>query len=119
VTPGSNTQQDLPVQFAHGVNFHALARLAAGASREIEFVGVQRADDFAGTDHAFGEGALTMGAVVLGGEELPVALAEHRNFLVADQVAATLAQGDVFDAAEIDDGGAHGNQPLFAAIANT
>ena len=63
--------------------------------------------------------AISVSARWLWDKELPVALAEHRNFLVADQVAATLAQGDIFDAAEIDDGGAHGNQPLFAAIANT
>ena len=118
--PGSpsDAQQNLPIEFAHCVHFHALAGLAARAGREVEFVGVQRADDFSAAGHAFAERALLVRTAVLRGEKLAVALAEDGDFFAADEVAAALAECDFSDAAEIG-GRAHGNQPLFSATSRT
>ena len=43
--------------------------------------------------------------MVLGGEQAAVALAEHGDFFVANDVAAALSERNLLDAAEIDGGG--------------
>lgn len=116
--PCSTVQQHFAVALFDLENFHALVRLTPLPRREVEFMGVQRADDFAAARQAFGEQALLMRPAVFRGEKMAVALAEDGNFFAAAEVAAALAGGNFFDAAEIDGGGAHGNQPLFSAVAS-
>lgn len=68
-------QQHFAVALFDLENFHALVRFTPLPSREVEFVGVQRADDFAAARHAFGERALLVRTAVLRGEKMVVALA--------------------------------------------
>lgn len=93
---GSQAQEQLAAELAHGEHFHALTGFAARAALQVELMRVQRTDDFAAAHDAFGERTLLVRTAALRGEESAVALAEDCDFFGADEIAAALAQRDFF-----------------------
>ena len=63
---------------------------------------MERADDPASAEHAFGQRALSMRTTVLCGEDAAISLTEHRDLVGSDDVAATLPLWDSARAAQID-----------------
>lgn len=96
-------QKYLAVDFANGIRFHALGVFTAGAGGKVELVGVERADNPAVADEAFGEWALPVRATVLDSKPPTIALAEDGDLLAVHHETAALANWNLFDAAEIDD----------------
>lgn len=96
-------QHDLSINLLNGINGDALGGFA-GAAFEIELMGVERADDSAVADQAFSQWALTMRAPALTGKQPSIALPEHGDFLITDQVRSSLPQRDCIDAAKINNG---------------
>src|SRR5262249_54688907 len=95
----------------------ALAFLVALAGLAVVAVGMQRADDLVADDHAVGQRAAAVGALVGHGEYLAGAAAEDGHALAAELESAAQALRDLVDTADgrqRDRGGGHGSPPPYS-----
>jgi hypothetical protein len=83
----------------------ALAGLVAFAGVAVKAEGVEGADDLVAGEHAFGEGAVLVGAAVVDGEEFTFAGAEDGDGAAVDIEGAAEAEGEFIEWAKRDDGG--------------
>ena len=76
------------VTFNHLIDFDALMFFRTMPRGEIEFMGVERTNDFARTADSLGKRALTMRTPVLRCKQPPVPLSKDGNFLAFDDIAS-------------------------------
>jgi hypothetical protein len=101
--PAFHVQSTVPVLFTHAENLQLLG-FASTSCFQIELMGMERTDDPSVSDESFGQRPLLMRASVLGCKKHSVALAEHSDLLIADDIASALPKGDSVDAAKVGEG---------------
>lgn len=76
-------------------------RLASSARDEIKFVAVQWTNHRVGTDDPFRQWSLPVRAMVLSGEDPPIALPENGDLLSKGDKAGGLARRNLFNTSKI------------------
>src|SRR5688572_17429004 len=102
LSPHLQAQHNVPAGFLYGKRLHALHCFAPTPRPQVKLMSVERTDYLSRANKTLRQRALPVRTAVLYRKKTPVALAEHRDFLISDDVAATLPQGDCFDAAQVN-----------------
>lgn len=102
--PPETYQYNVGAGLAGFENLKAFRGIVSFSRFQIEMMGMKRADDLSVSDEPLRQRSLPVRTPVLGCEESAVSLTEHGDFLIADDIAATLSGRDRIDAAKIDGG---------------